>query len=476
MKHDELFDEEIESLEVQIMAAARKVVEAGIWLIRNGFGKMMLLPYAAPSGCFWRCEYHPPGDPENPFYRYSTADLFKFLANHSGGSIRKNVSAEKLGQAIMVSVSEKTKAACSGSASIEMLRWLEDLEGALEDGFVPQAFHEYTEDFSKWQRTGLLRGEGPPMDPQPGYVPLAEYSRKAANAQADLREGHLYYEALQSASQLTLSPKSIEETISSDRIGNLLVAIQSDSTGSNDEREIGKALRSLFGRIVADAKEIDARQDVVAAPKGSKVSTNSPSDQVVKRGGRLLSAIHELHKAGYQRLRISAGWSADGSEWRCILLPASMTGVNGWQPHGDWPEYLSSQGKEYFGWRDCESDDARALANKILERFQDLVTASFGSDWAYAGWFTEMIGIAEHGELPAFYRNGLALKQCEVGAMQLPPTAGTYFQAERSGTGWPIISNEALTWDMLPLPNADENGVLPFCLSYDGYAGFRTMD
>jgi hypothetical protein len=70
---DKLEEVNIElSEEAKLMAAARKVVQAGIWLIRNGYGQMSILPYASPSGCYWRCEYHPAGRPSRAFYRYST--------------------------------------------------------------------------------------------------------------------------------------------------------------------------------------------------------------------------------------------------------------------------------------------------------------------------------------------------------------------------------------------------------------------
>lgn len=40
----------------QAMQAAAQVLRAGAWLIRNGYGAMRLLPYTAPSGCYWMPE------------------------------------------------------------------------------------------------------------------------------------------------------------------------------------------------------------------------------------------------------------------------------------------------------------------------------------------------------------------------------------------------------------------------------------
>lgn len=238
---------------------------------------------------------------------------------------------------------------------------------------------------------------------------------------------------------------------------------------------IALALRSIFGTVVAIAQDIASGRDAERDFPRRTISTAPASDPVTKRGGRLLAAIHELHKAGYQRIRICAGWSANGAEWRCKLVPASKTGPEGWRPYGDGPEYVSTQGKVYFHWHDCDGDDARALAKKILERFPELAKLSVGPDWAYAGWFSEILGRAEHGELPAFYRHGFAVKESPESA-PFPPTAPAYARSVRPETGFPLIANEELTLEDLPAPNADEATVAPFCLSYDGYDGFRTID
>ena len=130
----DLVDEQDQSDESKLMGAARKVVQAGIWLIRNGFGRMAILPYASPSGCYWRCEFHPVGRASKAFYRYSTGCGSKYLQQHCGGSIRSTISPQKLAEAIMVSVSDDIKSAISGDVSAEMLRWLEDLERHVEKG------------------------------------------------------------------------------------------------------------------------------------------------------------------------------------------------------------------------------------------------------------------------------------------------------------------------------------------------------
>jgi hypothetical protein len=170
MKRAELIDAE-PSPQHEAMAAAVILLRAGIWLIRNGYGRLMMLPYTPPSGMYWRCEFHPPRRPQDPFYRYSSASGTDFLADHGGEVVSADASPQDLAAAIMSTVSADAKAACEGDASPETLLWLVDLETAISLDLIPEAFHEYTEDYSVWRLVSLTRGSGDDMRPQPGYVP-----------------------------------------------------------------------------------------------------------------------------------------------------------------------------------------------------------------------------------------------------------------------------------------------------------------
>ncbi|GLC27763.1 hypothetical protein [Roseisolibacter agri] len=134
---------------------------------------------------------------------------------------------------------------------------------------------------------------------------------------------------------------------------------------------------------------------------------NHHPDSSVRRGQRVLSMVHELHKRGYQRLRVMPGMSPSGGYWRCNVTPAS----NILRTHGAMARdftaltahYTSGMENEYFGWQDARTDSARVLADKFVERFPEIAAAAVGRDWAYVGWYTEMLGIAEQGYLPVAY-------------------------------------------------------------------------
>ncbi|QDU41269.1 hypothetical protein Mal4_56350 [Maioricimonas rarisocia] len=125
-----------------------------------------------------------------------------------------------------------------------------------------------------------------------------------------------------------------------------------------------------------------------------------------RRALRVLRMVHELHKRGYQLVRISPGMSASGGSWRCSVTHRGNT----LRSHGamlrDWDlaaHYSSRQENEYFGWRDARQDTVQQLADRFVERFPQIVSLGRGEDWSYAGWYTRMLGYAEQGRFPVAY-------------------------------------------------------------------------
>lgn len=70
--------------------------------------------------------------------------------------------------------------------------------------------------------------------------------------------------------------------------------------------------------------------------------------------------------------------------------------------------YSSSQENNYFGWTDAQHDDVKTLAAKFHERMPEIVQASRGIDWEYAGWYVSMLGYAEQGRFPIAYSDWLS--------------------------------------------------------------------
>jgi hypothetical protein len=121
------------------------------------------------------------------------------------------------------------------------------------------------------------------------------------------------------------------------------------------------------------------------------------------RAQRVLVMVHELHKAGYQRLRINPGLAPSGVYWRCIIYPKPEGGMGSEVRETPVARYSTGMGNRYFGWEDAQTDTAAELAAKFLGRFSTLARLGVGRDWAYAGWYVEMLSFAERGHLPIAY-------------------------------------------------------------------------
>jgi hypothetical protein len=140
----------------------------------------------------------------------------------------------------------------------------------------------------------------------------------------------------------------------------------------------------------------------------------------IRRAIRVLAIVGELHKRGYQRLRVMPCMSPSGVHWRCLIGPVTLFYRN----HGailnemaaglDNDEiqevatiarYTSAQTNQYFGWKDAQTDDVRSLADKFVKRFRTVADSGRGWNYHYAGWYQRLLGLAEAGWLPVVLRD-----------------------------------------------------------------------
>ena len=136
------------------------------------------------------------------------------------------------------------------------------------------------------------------------------------------------------------------------------------------------------------------------------VSEEQEPRPYIRRAQRVLQMVHELHKQGYQRLRIAPGMSPSDNSWRCSITPtANILATHGalLVDAGFAAHYTSAMDNNYFDWKDAAQNSARHLAAKFIQRYPEIAKAGLGSDWSYAGWYVEMLGFAEEGEFPVAY-------------------------------------------------------------------------
>lgn len=150
---------------------------------------------------------------------------------------------------------------------------------------------------------------------------------------------------------------------------------------------------------------------------------HSIQDPIVRRSARLLAAVLELHKQGYQDLAIHSGMSASGLHWRCSILPFSRIFYEGGaikihiQRDDEIAHHTSGEsGFHYFGWHDAKNDNAREIAKKIKLRFPELLSLCKRENEAMSGWLTYAVGHAERGNLPVMFADNYGAQPKTIGA------------------------------------------------------------
>jgi hypothetical protein len=142
----------------------------------------------------------------------------------------------------------------------------------------------------------------------------------------------------------------------------------------------------------------------------------------VRRSQRVIRMVSELHRMGFQRLRIFP--YEYPLAWRlCVAPRCACSRCNGaYVPQLDdalyehQPTYSSASENEYFNWKDARTDDARHLAMKFVQRFPVSAERGQGRDWEYAGWLAELLGVLERGDLLPI----VMAEYFEPGPLELP--------------------------------------------------------
>ncbi len=119
--------------------------------------------------------------------------------------------------------------------------------------------------------------------------------------------------------------------------------------------------------------------------------------------------VGELHKRGYQGLRVlpTINGAADDGEfvWHCHLVlgrymdpdhGAHWTGVE----MGNSLPYSITVDGQSNGWTESTGATARDLADSVEDNLGGWLSGASQDDFAYAGWFVKLLGVAEHGYFP----------------------------------------------------------------------------
>ena len=125
---------------------------------------------------------------------------------------------------------------------------------------------------------------------------------------------------------------------------------------------------------------------------------------------KLLQMVAELHRRGFQRLRIAPGLAPGGDDWRCSVVPADrMDPANGaHEQTGNLlaARYSTAEDYHFFGWNDGGKMTVPDMAESFVRTFSTVCEHALGSDPVYANWFVSVVRTAEGGALPVAFKEG----------------------------------------------------------------------
>jgi len=132
------------------------------------------------------------------------------------------------------------------------------------------------------------------------------------------------------------------------------------------------------------------------------------NDDRTRRMARLFQMVTELHKIGYQGLRVYPQAHHD----RFYLVPSIFTthprahGVmvdRDWRILGTVLPPSTSLAPVYYG-NELSGKTARESADLFVRQFPTVATLSLLDDYEYAGWFQRLTGEVEKGLRPLYAR------------------------------------------------------------------------
>lgn len=133
---------------------------------------------------------------------------------------------------------------------------------------------------------------------------------------------------------------------------------------------------------------------------------------------RVLRLLRELHRRGYQRLRLHCGWSPNGMAWRYGIAPVEEFEPDGLRmraEHYPGRAFRSSRGDgtpfDVGGRKRAPTDEH---ADAFLRRFGDVAREGRGPDRAYAVWLDALLSRCEPDGVPIMYSDDVDAKESGI--------------------------------------------------------------
>ena len=111
----------------------------------------------------------------------------------------------------------------------------------------------------------------------------------------------------------------------------------------------------------------------------------------------VIMLVDELHKQGYEQLRLLSGMSPNGCAWRWALYPKILMTDNQFEMYGDTTPFKSIYGS---------TGDGRPIIAKrptLFQKHKEYLLLAKGSDKEYVAWFHNIVDHAQNGIYPIAY-------------------------------------------------------------------------
>jgi hypothetical protein len=121
---------------------------------------------------------------------------------------------------------------------------------------------------------------------------------------------------------------------------------------------------------------------------------------------RVFLMLEELHRRGYEQLRLVPGMSNSGLAYRSSITPAVNVSVENGAIAVDEElvaAHTSANGSALFGWNDAPESSVAELARMFVRRYPKLARLGRVPDPCYVKWFQVCLGFARLGQFPIAY-------------------------------------------------------------------------
>lgn len=128
----------------------------------------------------------------------------------------------------------------------------------------------------------------------------------------------------------------------------------------------------------------------------------------------IILMLDELHKRGYEQLRILPGLSPSGFYWRWRIYPKALLGNDKYLERNlNLPSSITSGCPYGSTGKEASCNDYKELADEFISLYQNVIEAGKRPDAEYIRWFQQIVNKAKENIVPLAYYDYFNAKEWE---------------------------------------------------------------